>query len=114
VTTIFIADKGSPLMARLESNPPPADMLLTVDAGNHWQTSEEVLLHPDDIIHDDDSLLLAEAKNKAFRGAEFPSTLKLPSSQHAPSLVPSHHNPDIGEKIGIKLDADHVVAFRRG
>jgi Leu/Phe-tRNA-protein transferase len=29
------------------------------------------------------------------------------------SLVPSHHNHAIGEKIGIRLDVDHVVAFRR-
>jgi iron(III) transport system ATP-binding protein len=27
--------------------------------------------------------------------------------------VPSHHNHAIGEKIGIKLDVDHVVAFPR-
>jgi iron(III) transport system ATP-binding protein len=27
------------------------------------------------------------------------------------SLVPSHHNHAIGEKIGIRLDVDHVVAF---
>jgi len=72
-----------------------------------------VLLRPDDIIHDDDSLLLAEVENKAFRGADFLYTLKLPSGQHALSLVPSHHNHAIGEKIGIKLAADHVVAFRR-
>jgi len=73
----------------------------------------DVLLRPDDIIHDDDSLLLAEVKNKAFRGAEFLYTLKLPSGQHVLSLVPSHHDHAIGEKIGIKLAVDHVVAFRR-
>ena len=28
------------------------------------------------------------------------------------SLVPSHHNHAIGEKIGIRLDADHVIAFK--
>ena len=28
------------------------------------------------------------------------------------ALVPSHHNHAIGEKIGIRLDIDHVVAFR--
>ena len=38
----------------------------------------DVLLRPDDIVHDDDSLLLAEVENKAFRGAEFLYTLKLP------------------------------------
>ncbi|MHB1403216.1 MAG: ABC transporter ATP-binding protein [Thiobacillus sp.] len=73
----------------------------------------DVLLRPDDIIHDDDSLLLAEVENKAFRGAEFLYTLKLPSGQRALSLVPSHHNHAIGEKIGIRLAVDHVVAFRR-
>ncbi|HEY9097935.1 MAG TPA: ABC transporter ATP-binding protein [Thiobacillus sp.] len=73
----------------------------------------DVLLRPDDIIHDDDSLMLAEVEKKAFRGADFLYTLKLPSGQRALSLVPSHHNHAIGEKIGIKLEADHVVAFRR-
>ena len=29
------------------------------------------------------------------------------------SLVPSHHNHAIGEKIGIRLDADHVIAFKQ-
>jgi iron(III) transport system ATP-binding protein len=28
------------------------------------------------------------------------------------SLVPSHHNHAIGERIGIRLDVDHVVAFK--
>ena len=73
----------------------------------------DVLLRPDDIIHDDDSLMLAEVENKAFRGAEFLYTLKLPSGQRALSLVPSHHDHAIGEKIGIRLAVDHVVAFRR-
>ncbi|MBP9147994.1 MAG: ABC transporter ATP-binding protein [Rhodoferax sp.] len=73
----------------------------------------DVMLRPDDIVHDDDSSLQAEVENKAFRGAEFLYTLKLPSGQRALSLVPSHHNHAIGEKIGIKLSADHVVAFRR-
>ncbi|MCA1977651.1 MAG: ABC transporter ATP-binding protein [Thiobacillus sp.] len=73
----------------------------------------DVLIRPDDIVHDDDSLLLADVEKKAFRGAEFLYTLKLPSGQRALSLVPSHHNHAIGEKIGIKLAVDHVVAFRR-
>jgi len=74
----------------------------------------DVLLRPDDIVHDDDSPLQAEVENKAFRGADFLYTLKLASGQRALSLVPSHHNHAVGEKIGIKLAADHVVAFRRG
>jgi iron(III) transport system substrate-binding protein len=44
----FITDKEGPLMARLkaEGKNTRADMLLTVDAGNLWQASEEDLLRP--------------------------------------------------------------------
>jgi iron(III) transport system ATP-binding protein len=71
----------------------------------------DVLLRPDDIIHDDASKLQAEVVHKAFRGAEIMYTLKLESGRLVLALVPSHHNHTLGEKIGIRLDVDHVVAF---
>ena len=71
----------------------------------------DVLLRPDDIIHDDASSLQAEVTHKAFRGAEILYTLKLQSGKKVLALVPSHHNHAIGESIGIRLDVDHVVAF---
>ncbi len=73
----------------------------------------DVLLRPDDIIHDDDSPLKAEVADKAFRGAQILYTLKLPSGAEMLSLVPSHHNHAIGEAIGIRLASDHVITFRR-
>ena len=76
--------------------------------------SVEVLLRPDDILHDDASDRQAEVLHKAFRGAEILYTLKLPSGANLLSLVPSHHNHEIGQKIGIKLEIDHVVAFPAG
>jgi iron(III) transport system ATP-binding protein len=48
----------------------------------------EVLLRPDDIIHDDRSDLLAEVRHKAFRGAEILYTLRLGSGVEVLSLVP--------------------------
>lgn len=71
----------------------------------------QVLLRPDDLVHDDDAPMRAEVVGKAFRGAEFLYTLRLPSGAIVLSLVPSHHNHAIGERIGIRLDVDHVVAF---
>jgi iron(III) transport system ATP-binding protein len=71
----------------------------------------DVLLRADDVIHDDASQLKAEVVRKAFRGAEFLYTLKLASGQMLLALVPSHHDHAIGEKIGIRLGADHVVTF---
>ena len=76
-------------------------------------TVVDVLLRPDDILHDDASPLQAEVLHKAFRGAEFLYTLLLPGGGRVLSLVPSHHNHAIGEKIGIRLEIDHVVAFPR-
>ncbi len=71
----------------------------------------DILLRPDDIVHDDQAPIQAEVVSKAFKGAVFLYTLRLPSGQQVLSLVPSHHDHAIGEKIGIRLDADHVVAF---
>jgi len=71
----------------------------------------DVLLRPDDIIHDDASPWEAEVAAKAFRGADFLYTLKLASGTRVLSLVPSHHDHPIGKKIGIRLAIDHVVAF---
>jgi len=72
----------------------------------------EVLLRPDDVIHDDAAPTRAEVLHKAFRGAEILYTLRLESGRKVLALVPSHHNHALGERIGIRLDVDHVVAFR--
>lgn len=73
----------------------------------------DVLIRPDDIIHDDSSLLLAEVERKAFRGSDFLYTLRLPGGGRVLAQVDSHHNHAIGERIGIRLGVDHVVAFRK-
>lgn len=79
--------------------------------GSNKGSEVEVLLRPDDIIHDDASPLLAQVEHKAFRGADILYTLRLPGGNRVLSLVPSHHNHAIGEWIGIRLEVDHVVAF---
>ncbi len=73
----------------------------------------DVLLRPDDILHEDASTLQAEVAKKAFRGADILYTLLLPSGRKVLSLVPSHHNHAIGEKIGIRLEVDHLVTFSK-
>ncbi|PXW98832.1 iron(III) transport system ATP-binding protein [Sphaerotilus hippei] len=73
----------------------------------------DVLLRPDDVVHDDASPIQAEVVSKAFRGADILYTLRLGSGALVLSLVPSHHNHALGERIGIRLDLDHVVAYKR-
>ncbi|WP_290678775.1 ABC transporter ATP-binding protein [Aquabacterium sp.] len=71
----------------------------------------DVLLRPDDVVHDDASPIQARVVHKAFKGAEFLYTLALADGSEVLSTVPSHHDHAIGEAIGIRLDMSHVVAF---
>ena len=71
----------------------------------------DVLLRPDDIVHDDASPWRATVASKTFRGSEFLYTLALASGTRVLAAVPSHHDHAIGEAIGIRLEIDHVVAF---
>lgn len=89
--------------------------VVRANGNGQWQTGRHVdlLLRPDDVIHDDASTLRAEVCQRAFRGAEFLYTLKLASGVQLLSLVPSHHDHAVGEQIGIRIEPDHVVAFAR-
>ncbi|MEX0618131.1 MAG: ABC transporter ATP-binding protein [Pseudohongiellaceae bacterium] len=74
-------------------------------------TALQVLIRPDDVIHDDDSPMTGRVVEKAFRGAEFLYTLALDSGARILSLVPSHHRHAVDEPIGIRLEMDHLVVF---
>ena len=87
------------------NGPPPAGCTAGDDV--------EILVRPDDVTHDDSSPLQVEIAERAFRGAEFLYTLKLPSGARLLCLAPSHHNHHLGQRVGIRLDIDHWVMFRR-
>lgn len=74
----------------------------------------DVLIRPDDIVHDHQSSQQAVVVNKAFRGAEFLYTLRTPSGTEVLCLAPSHHDHAVNSSIGIRLDISHLVVFRRG
>lgn len=71
-----------------------------------------VLIRPDDIVHDDASGLRAVIEKKQFRGAEFLYHLRLESGETVHCFAPSHHDHQVGEAIGIRLDIEHLVVFR--
>jgi len=73
----------------------------------------DVLVRPDDVVHDDDSEETAVVVERAFRGSDFLYTLRMPSGAEVLSLVPSHHDHAINESIGIQLKFDHLVVFKR-
>lgn len=71
----------------------------------------DLLVRPDDIIHDDHSGSFGTVTEKTFRGAAYLYTLHLPGNTEVLCLAPSHHDHKIGEKIGIRIDLDHLVVF---
>ncbi|MES9813206.1 MAG: ABC transporter ATP-binding protein [Candidatus Thiodiazotropha endolucinida] len=73
--------------------------------------SVELLLRPDDIIHDDESDFKLKIVGKVFQGAEYLYTLSLDDGTELLCLVQSHHDHAVGERIGVRLAVDHVVAF---
>lgn len=73
----------------------------------------DLLIRPDDIVYDKHAQLLGEVIDKAFRGAHYLYTLQLQSGVNVLSLMLSHHDYALGERVGIRLDADHVVIFKR-
>lgn len=71
----------------------------------------DVLVRPDDVVHDDASPVRALVVGKQFRGADFLYTLQLDDGTQVLSLVPSHHDHAMGEAIGIRVEFDHLIAF---
>jgi iron(III) transport system ATP-binding protein len=114
----FVADfigQGVFLRGTLLS-PNAVETELGVHEGEHpyaWDKGSaiDVLLRPDDIIPDAASPLVAEVVQKAFKGAEILYTLRLPSGGRLLSLFPSHADHALGERVGIRVQADHLIAF---
>ena len=114
----FVADfigQGVFLTGRLVA-PDMVETEIGVYRGNRayaWpkHTAVEVLLRPDDVVPDPQSPLKAIVAQKAFKGAEILYTLTLPSGRRVLSLFPSHSDHSLGAEVGIRVQADHLVAF---
>ncbi len=76
-------------------------------------TPVDVLLRPDDIVHDDSSGKRASIVNKVFAGTSTLYTLELATGSLVESAFPSHHDYKIGDSVGIRVEADHLIAFKR-
>ncbi len=71
----------------------------------------EVLMRADDVVHDDAAPVKARIVRKQFRGSEFLYVLDLGDGQELQSLVPSHHDHAVGERIGIRVMPEHIVVY---
>ncbi|MFN6970894.1 MAG: ABC transporter ATP-binding protein [Rheinheimera sp.] len=85
----------------------------TQDCGFPSGTMVDLLVRPDDILHDDDSPLRAKVVHRAFRGAHMLYQLQVGDNELISCLAPSHHQHQLGEMIGISVQIDDLVCFAR-
>lgn len=116
----FVADfigQGVLIQGTLVSHDTVETSLGTIkgDRAYEWDsgTKVELLLRPDDIVADNNGNLEGTVIQKAFKGAEILYTLQLEDDIEVLSLFPSHYNHEIGEKVKLRLELDHMVAFRQ-
>ena len=82
-----------------------------VPCGCQCSCNVDVLIRPDDLIHDDNSTHQLEIIDKVFRGAEFLYTLKVNNDLNVLCIAPSHHDHALNSNLGISLDMSHIVIF---
>ncbi|ACS81600.1 ABC transporter ATP-binding protein [Maridesulfovibrio salexigens] len=84
-----------------------ADTDLNFDNG----AQAKLLIRPEDVIHNDDSPYGAEILSRTFRGPNILYKLKLDNGEQILSLVPSHHQHAVGQRIGIYQEVEDLVLF---
>ncbi len=87
-------------------------------AGNRpceWppETRVDVLLRPDDVLLGVDKGVDCLITDRHFKGAQIMYTLRTPTGDELLSLVPSHFDIDIGQKVRVTVDAEHLIVFRQ-
>jgi len=73
-----------------------------------------VLIRPDDVVFDHRSEIKAVVTQRQFRGAQFLYTLRLDNGDEVLALLPSHHNVELQQQVGIRLELEHLMAFPAG
>ena len=89
--------------------------LLAGNRSYEWppETRVDVLLRPDDILLDVDDGMTCLITDRHFKGAQIMYTLRTPGGDELLSLVPSHLDINIGQKVKVGVDAEHLIVFRQ-
>lgn len=78
---------------------------------DHIGEKVDLLLRPDDLIENEDSAIRGIISNKLFIGSNTLYQLTMPSGTQLETILPSHHDHEIGDTMGVSIEAPHLVAF---
>ncbi|WP_404368773.1 ABC transporter ATP-binding protein [Marinobacter sp.] len=76
-------------------------------------TLVDVLIRPDDIVHDPDSDLRPKVVEKTFAGTSTLYRFRVSEDTEFEALFRSHLDFHLGEHVPVRVEADHLIAFPR-
>ncbi len=65
------------------------------------------------MVLDEAGELCGEVVQRAFKGAEILFTIRVKPGLEVLSLIPSHHDYQIGDMVHLRLELDHMIVFPR-
>ena len=71
----------------------------------------EILIRPDDILHQDDSEIIGRIVQISFRGSHYQYRIELPDGLQIYCFADSHHKHKLDEWVGFKPKIEHLVIF---
>jgi len=74
-------------------------------------TSFDVLIRPDDVLHNDASDLFGEVVDISFRGSHYQYRVRMVDGFCLYCFADSHHKHRLGERIGLEPHLEHLVIF---
>ncbi len=80
---------------------------------NNLDKNVDLLLRPDHVKYDSKSPVRGQIIRKAFKGEKNLYTLNTKEGDKLMSLVPSHHDFEIGETMGVKIELDNLICFEQ-
>ncbi len=79
------------------------------EAGTHV----DVLVRPDDVVHDERDGIEAVVVGKLFAGSFSLYTLRLPDGELVEALLTYHDDPAVHNRVRIRMQAKHLISFPR-
>ncbi|MEE3169751.1 MAG: ABC transporter ATP-binding protein [Pseudomonadota bacterium] len=76
-------------------------------------TLVDVLIRPDDIVHDPESDLRPKVIEKTFAGTSTLYRFRCSEDTEFEALFRSHLDFHLGEHVPVRVEADHLIAFER-
>ena len=73
--------------------------------------SFDILVRPDDVLHNDASELFGEVIEISFRGSHYQYRVRMKDGSRLYCFADSHHKHRLGEWIGLEPHLEHLVIF---